>query len=94
MSRKGRQIASINEKMDKQQRQVNNIDNQVQQLKKQYDEHIISHIVDDLQKERFLGSGKPMFTYAEIGKKYKTSASTVARIADERGLSRRKNKEA
>lgn len=93
-SRKGRQIDAINKKQQQQESRMNNLENEVQYLKKQYDQHIVSHIIDDLQQERFLGSGKPMYTYSEVADKYHTSASTVARIADEHGLSRRKKNNA
>ena len=93
-SSKKRKLEAINENLQKQERKLNDIEADVQRLKKQYDEHIVSHIIDDLQKERFPGSGKPLFTYSEIGERYGTSGSTVARIAEEKGLSRRKKNEA
>ena len=93
-SRKGRKLDNINQTLQRQGSKLNNIENDVQRLKKQYDEHIVSHIIDDLQKERFAGSGKPMYTYSEVADKYNTSASTVARIADEHGLNRRKKNNA
>jgi hypothetical protein len=93
-SKKGRKLDNINQTLHRQGSKLNNIENDVQRLKKQYDEHIVSHIIDDLQKERFAGSGKPMYTYSEVADRYNTSASTVARIADEHGLNRRKKNNA
>lgn len=93
-SRKGRKLDNINQALQQQGTKLNNIENDVQRLKKQYDEHIVSHIIADLQLERFVGSGKPMYTYSEIGDKYHTSASTVARIAEEHDLNRRKKNNA
>lgn len=71
---------------------INVIDNDVKKLKKDYDAHILGHILDDLQKERFVGSDKPLFTYQEIADRHNTSAATVTRIASEHGLQRRGNK--
>ena len=93
-SRKGRKFENINQTLQRHGSKLNNIENVVQRLTKQYDEHIVSHIIDDLQKERFAGSGKPMYTYSEIADKYNTSTSTVARIADDHGLNRRKKNNA
>ena len=93
-SKRKRKIDTINQALQQQGSKVNRIENEVQQLKKKYDEHIVSHIIDDLQKERFAGSGKPMFTYSDVADRYNTSTSTVSRIAEEYGLSRRKKNNA
>lgn len=50
------------------------------------------NVVDDLMKERFPGSGKPLYTYDEIGTKNSVSTATVSRIADKNDLSRRDKK--
>lgn len=84
----------INQTLQNHGSKINSLGNDIQQLKKQYDEHIVSHIIDDLQKERFAGSGKPLYTYSEVADKYHTSASTVGRIAEDHGLSRRKKNNA
>jgi hypothetical protein len=50
------------------------------------------NLYDDLTKERFPGSGKPLYTYDEIGKRNGTSSASVARYADKKDLSRREKK--
>lgn len=68
---------------------LNNLETRVQKLERQYDAHIISHIVEDLDCETFTNSGRYMYTYNDLAQKYNTSASTISRIAEEHGLSRR-----
>lgn len=68
---------------------LSNIENHLQKLEKKYDDHIIAHIVEDLDCETFTNSGRYMYTYNDLAQKYNTSASTISRIAEEHGLSRR-----
>lgn len=46
-------------------------------------------VVDDLTKETFPGSGRWLFTYENIAERRHISASTVSRIAEKNGISRR-----
>ena len=71
---------------------INAVNDDVKKLKKEYDTHILRHILDDLQQERFVGSDKPLYTYQEIADRHNTSPATVTRIASEHGLQRRGNK--
>lgn len=91
-SRQNRKDNEFNSRINKNTTKINAVENNVQKLKRDYDEHILRHILDDLQQERFPGSGKPLYTYQEIADRYNTSAATVNRIASEHGLLRRGNK--
>lgn len=46
-------------------------------------------IVDDLIKERFLGSGKSMYSYNDIAIRNRVSYSKVQRVAEKNNLARR-----
>lgn len=94
MSRATRKQETINSNIQKNTSKINSVENRVTKLEKQYDEHVVTHIVDDLGRQRFRGSDKPMYTYSEIADKYGTSATTVGRIANENGLSRRNKNDA
>ena len=89
-NRKARRNQEIDQKLSSQERRLNTVVDEVKRLRKEYDAHAVMHIKDDLEKKRYQGSQKPMFTYAEIAERNNTSASTVARIAEENNLSRRK----
>lgn len=79
----------VNEQLQKNSRDINNLKDEVRNLQKQYDEHSLMHILDDLDKETFPGSGRPLYTYDNIADRNGTSPSTVSRIAEEHGRSRR-----
>jgi hypothetical protein len=89
VSKEKRDKQRVYEQLQKHGRDINVLKDEVRKLQKQYDEHSIMHILDDIDKETFTGSGRPLFTYENIAKKYGTSPSTVSRIAEENGRSRR-----
>lgn len=88
-SKKNRRDNEIDATLSKQSSEINRLDNEVKKLRKEYDQHVVEHIIEDLQKKRFYGSEKPLYTYVEIADKYNTSSATVTRIAEENNLSRR-----
>ncbi|OPH52190.1 hypothetical protein BC351_33190 [Paenibacillus ferrarius] len=95
MSKESKQIRKENQidaRTTKNENKINTLENEFRKLKKDYDVHILRHIKDDLQQERFPGSGKPLYTYDEIAERHNSSASTINRIAGEHGLLRRGNK--
>lgn len=84
-----RKKGSNGARLDQLDRDVLELKQRVDNAKKEYDQHIDTHIVDDLMCERFPGSGKPMYTYADIAKKRNVSTRRVQQIAEENGLTRR-----
>ena len=91
-TRQNRKDNEIDSRITENSTKINVVNNDVKKLKKDYDSHILGHILDDLQKERFAGADKPLYTYQEIADRHNTSPATVARIASEHGLQRRGNK--
>ncbi|MBN1058511.1 hypothetical protein [Clostridium botulinum] len=89
-TKKCRTKEKINNRLIKNETKINKLNNQYEKLKKDYDKHIIQHIIDDLGKETFYGSGRPLYTYKNIASKYNTSSSTISRIAEKNGLNRKK----
>ena len=92
VSKQNRRDNEIDSRLRNNETNINSVDNEVKKLKKDYDKHIIRHMLDDIQQERFPGSGKPLYTYQDIADRYDTSASTISRIAGEHDLLRRGNK--
>ncbi len=92
LSKQKRKEAAVDSRLNSVESTIHRLDGDVKRLKKQYDEHIVAHIIDDLDKETFPGSGRPLYTYSDIGDKYGTSPATVGRIAEEHGRNRRGKK--
>lgn len=75
---------------------LNSIENNIKDMQKKlstlqedYKEHLETHIKDDLCQERFIGSGKPLYSYQDIANRYGVSTSKVQRVAENNGLTRR-----
>ena len=83
---------SVNNQVRKLRSDVENLKSEVKAVKTEVASIKERNVVDDLTKERYPGSGKPLFTYGEIGKRNGVSDATVARIADKKDLSRRDKK--
>lgn len=66
----------------------------IKELKEEFEKHIEKHIVDDLQKETFPGSGRPLYTYEHIAERNDTNPTHVCRVAKNHGISRRSNNSA
>ncbi len=47
------------------------------------------NVIDDITRETFPGSGRWFYTYENIAGRNNISASTVSRIAEKNGISRR-----
>ena len=94
LSKEKREKQKVHDKLRNHDRDINEIKNNVQQLQKQYNDMNLRNILDDLDKETFQGSGRPLYTYENIADRNNTSASTVARIAEEHGKNRRSKKNA
>jgi len=73
---------------------LDNLEKDVEKLKEQMrscQTAIETNIKDDLQVETYTNSGRYLFTYEDIAKRYDVSVSKVQRIASENNLSRRKS---
>lgn len=69
-------------------KRIENLENEISKLNK----HIDMHIIEDLQKTRFTGSDKPLYTYDEIAEKHDIPKSRVQKVAEDNNLTRRKFK--
>lgn len=76
-------------KFEKLERRVSNLERSQKQTETQLSLITERNIVDDLSRETFPGSGRPLYTYENTADRNGTSASTVSRIADKHGISRR-----
>jgi hypothetical protein len=83
---------SVNNQVKKLRSDVENLKSEMKTVKTDVASMKERNVVDDLTKERFPGSGKPLFTYGEIGKRNGVSDATVARVADRNDLSRREKR--
>lgn len=79
---------------NKMQQDLNNLTTKVNGLEKQWNQFSVAQLLEDLQKETFPGSGRYLYTYADLANKYSVSPSTVGRIAEDNGINRRKRNNA
>jgi len=84
-----RKKGSNGARLDQHDQEILKLKQSAEQTQREYEEHIERHIVDDLMLERFSGSGKKMYSYADIAGRYGVSVSKVQRIAEKNGLMRR-----
>ena len=78
-------------RLDAHEDDINMLKRQSEKSKEQYDAHIEYHIKEDLQTMRFVGSDKPMYSYADIAQNHDVSTSKVQAVAEKNGLTRRKS---
>ena len=83
---------SVSNKIKKLESNVESLKTDVRNIKTEISSIKERNVVDDLTQERFQGSGKPLYTYEEIGSKNGVSSATVARIAEKNNISRREKK--
>lgn len=83
-------------KYDKLQKKINNMENKINKSFNEINNRLSGmekrNVMDDITRETYPGSGRPLYTYEDIGKRNNMSASKVSRIAEETGLSRRNGK--
>lgn len=84
-----RQNGSNGQKIDRLDKDVNKLKQEMEKSREQFERHLEMHIIDDLNQPRFQGSPKPMYTYDEVAERHGVSKSRVQRVAESNGLTRR-----
>lgn len=76
---------------------LKNVENNLDDLKDKYEEskaefekHLKFHIKEDLQKKRFEGSDKYLYTYEDIAKRHNVTKYFVEKVVAENDLQRGK----
>lgn len=85
-----RKKGSNGQRLDSVEKDILLIQKELEEKQKNFEEHLRTHIIEDLQKERFSGSGKYMYSYKDIAEKYNVSFGFVQRTAIKENLTRRK----
>ncbi|MFW6015369.1 MAG: hypothetical protein ACOCRK_02965 [bacterium] len=68
------------------------LEKKIKKLEDKFEEHIEHHVLDDILKETYPGSGRWLYTYSDIAKRWKTNSTNISRIAKKHNMSRRKSK--
>lgn len=76
-------------KYDKLQKRVADLEKNYRTTEERISRIEERNIIDDITRETFAGSGRWFFTYENIANRNNISASTVSRIAEKNGISRR-----
>lgn len=87
--RKGADKMSNKLKYDKLQKRVMDLEKNYKTTDERISRIEERNVVDDIIRETFPGSGRWFFTYENIAARNNISASTVSRIAEKNGISRR-----
>lgn len=84
-----RRRGSNGQRIDTVEKNILQLQQEVNASKQQLDNHIEYHVKEDLQQPRFTGSDKFLYTYEDIAKNHNISKSRVQKIAEENNLNRR-----
>lgn len=80
----------VNRKFNKLDNSVNKLENNFGEIQGQFNSVQIMQIVQLIQEKFPPGSDRDKYRYEDIGNMYGLSASTISRIAEANGVSRRK----
>lgn len=84
-----RKQGSNGARLDRHDKEIEDLKRKSEEAKKEYENHIQYHVIEDLNTERFTNSGKYMYTYADIANRHNIPISKVQKIAEENNLTRR-----
>ena len=84
-----RKNGSNGQRLDRAEKDILQLQQEINASKQLLDSHIEFHVKEDLQQPRFAGSDKYLYTYEDIAKNHNIPKSRVQKIAEENGLSRR-----
>lgn len=83
-----RNKGSNGQRLDSVEKDILSIQKELKEKQKDFEEHLKTHIIEDLQETRF--GGKYMYSYKDIAEKYNVSFGFVQRTAIKENLTRRK----